>query len=77
MAEMEDETVRKGLLLLAETAFVAEEVLSHLDDMEYSEIERLAKGAPFHDLELRLDGEVLCRKFERMVVEHGTKLSPG
>jgi hypothetical protein len=77
MAEMEDEAVRKGLLLIAEMSFLAEEVLSHLDDMESSEIERLANGAAFHDAELKLEGELLCKMFECMVIEHGTKLSPG
>lgn len=75
MAEMEDEAVRKGLLLNAETAFLAEVVLSSLDDMESSQIEQLANGAAHHDAELKSDGETLGKCFECMVIEHGTKLS--
>ena len=77
MAEIEDEAVRKGLLLNAETAYLAQVVLSSLDGMASEQIEKLAKAAAHHDAELKLTGQTLSKCFERMVIEHGTKLSLG
>ena len=74
MAEIEDEAIRKRLLVNGETGYVAEAVLTTLDDMEPLHIAQLANNAAQHDAELGADGRALCARFERMVVEHGTRV---
>jgi hypothetical protein len=74
MAEIEDEAVRKRLLVSGETSFVAEVVLATLGGMEPLQIAYLADNAAQHDAKLGADGQALCARFERMVVEHGTRV---
>jgi hypothetical protein len=71
--EIEDEAVKKHLLLNVESRFVAEGALLCLEALSLHDIEQYASDAAFHDVELSATGMALNNQFAAMVVEFGKR----
>ncbi|WP_321927891.1 hypothetical protein [Paraburkholderia guartelaensis] len=74
MVEIEDEAVKKHLLLNVESRLVAEGALICLEELKPHDIEQYARDAAFHDAELSATGMDLSNKFSEMVVEFSRKV---
>ncbi|USU18912.1 hypothetical protein [Paraburkholderia fungorum] len=74
MLEVEDEAVKKQLLLNVESRVVAEGALTCLQELTPSELEQFASNAALHDAELSAMGMELSDKFSAMVVDYGSRV---
>lgn len=75
--EIEDEAVKKHLLLNVESRFVAEGALICLEALSPHDIKQYASDAAFHDVELSAAGMDLNNQFAAMVVEYGRRVPAG